>query len=505
MLPRIRRTLRARLIAASTGAIVAAVALFGVAAVALVWHELRGSLDIALRDRAEVVASLAVSAPSVLTKPGALESPVSGRQIVVEVLDSRGRILARSLTLGARLLPEDRLERGALTAGRAGFEDINSGGRPFRLYAAPIAQAGGPASGGVVLVASDTSDISHTLSRLGVLLTLSAIAAALLALIGAAVLTRRGLLPLRRLAQAAGEIERTADPSRRLPEAGGGDEIDELTGVLNRMLASLEQARAGERRFLADASHELRTPVTTLLGNVEYAARHGADADVLADLQRDAARLARLVDDLLALERAGADVPERTTIELDRLVREVVATHADDRVVLGSVEPVSVRGAPEALHRALSNLVENALVHGPAGGTVTVTLSAPAGQALLTVRDEGEGPGPAYAERVFERFWRGPGASGRPGSGLGLAIAAAIVEHHGGRIVIDGAAFTIELRALGAAAAGRPGDGSERPLDAGPGGGPERPPSAAPERPLDTRPPAPDRPSSAASEQAKGP
>ena len=100
ILPRIRRTLRARLIAASIGAIVAAVALFGVAAVALVWHELRGSLDTALRDRAEVVASLAVSAPSVLTKPGALESPVSGRQIVVEVLDSRGRILARSLPGG---------------------------------------------------------------------------------------------------------------------------------------------------------------------------------------------------------------------------------------------------------------------------------------------------------------------------------------------------------------------------------------------------------------------
>src|SRR5207237_5340823 len=112
--------------------------------------------------------------------------------IVVEVLDSRGRILARSLTLGARLLPEDRLEHSALTAGRAGFEDIHSGGRPFRLYAAPIAQAGGPASGGVVLVASDTSDIFQTLSRIGFLLTLSAIAAALLALLGAAVLTRRG-------------------------------------------------------------------------------------------------------------------------------------------------------------------------------------------------------------------------------------------------------------------------------------------------------------------------
>jgi signal transduction histidine kinase len=93
--------------------------------------------------------------------------------------------------------------------------------------------------------------------------------------------------------------------SRRPAEAGAPDEIGQLTGVLNRMLASLEAARAGERRLLADASHELRRPVTTLLGYVGLAARHGADAEVLEELQRDARRLARLVGDLLVLERAG--------------------------------------------------------------------------------------------------------------------------------------------------------------------------------------------------------
>src|SRR6202022_3624032 len=103
---------------------------------------------------------------------------------------------------------------------------------------------------------------------------------------------------------------------------GVADEIGQLTGVLNRMLASLERARESERRFLADASHELRTPVTTLLGNIEYTVRHGADDEVLADLQRDAARLARLVDDLLALERAGAAVPDKTTIDPARPGRE---------------------------------------------------------------------------------------------------------------------------------------------------------------------------------------
>ena len=146
-----------------------------------------------------------------------------------------------------------------------------------------------------------------------------------------------------------GEIERTADPSQRLPEAAPVDEVGELTGVLNRMLASLEEARAGERRFLADASHELRTPVTALLGNVEYAIRHGADAEVLADLRHDAGRLARLVDSLLALERAGADRRRRVTepVALAELAaRRSMTPRTPGRVVLGAVAPVHRRRRP---------------------------------------------------------------------------------------------------------------------------------------------------------------
>jgi two-component system sensor histidine kinase MprB len=438
-------TLRARLIAAAGGSIVVAVALFGLATVLLVRAELRSSLDRALRQRAQDVAQLAVSAPAVLTDPGSLEGPGSGRQLAVQVIDSRGRILARSLTLGAQLLPEDRLEMRARVSGRPGFEDITVAGRPYRVYAAPIAQTGGPASGGAVLVASDTSDISDTLSHLGVVLALSGAAAALLAVGAAALLTRRGLRPLRRLADAAGEIERTADPSRRLPESGVADEIGRLEGVLNRMLASLESSRAVERRFLADASHELRTPVTSLLGNVEFAARHGADEEVIADLQRDAARLARLVDDLLVLERSGAAQQDLQAVDLQRLVDDVVGAHTDGRVVAGSVEPVEVRGEADALARVLENLIENGLVHGPPAGRVTVSLRRRGDRALLTVSDEGPGPSPEQHERLFERFWRGSDAADRPGSGLGLSIVSAIVERHGGRVTVDGSAFTVEL------------------------------------------------------------
>jgi two-component system, OmpR family, sensor kinase len=442
-----RRSLRARLVLAAGGAIIAAVALFGVAAVLLVRNQLLSSLDTALRQRALDVSELAVSAPAVLTSPGALESPVSGRQIVVEVLDGRGRILVRSLTLGADLLPEDHVALQAIRAGQTGFASVRIGSSPYRMFAAPIAQAGGPAAGGAVLVASETSDINDTISHLGLLVTLSGIGAALIAVLAAAALTGRGLRPLRELASAGEEIERTADPSRRLPETGRGDEIGQLTGVLNRMLESLETSRDNERRFLADASHELRTPVTALLGNVEYLAHHGASPELIADLERDATRLARLVDDLLVLERAGAAGVEPQAVELDELVERAASGHGP-RVHAERVEPVSVSGDSDAIERAVANLIDNALVHGPPGGDVTVALRRDANRALITVSDEGPGPDRRDRDRLFERFWRGPDAAQRPGSGLGLPIVAAIVHRQHGEVRVDGSAFTIELPAL---------------------------------------------------------
>jgi two-component system OmpR family sensor kinase len=440
------QTLRARLAIAAAGTLFAAVAVFGVVTVLLVGQELRSSLDRALSERAAEVAQLAVSAPAVLTSPGALEVQASGRQVVVEVIDAHGRIFARSLTLGARLLPQDALARRALRSGATGFEDIELSSHRYRLYAAPIAQALGPVAGGAVLVASDTTDIRDTIGRLGVVVGVSGAAVALLAALGAAVLTRRGLRPLRRLAEAAGEIERTADPSRRLPEPAAADEIGTLTGVLNRMLSSLEQARAGERRFLADASHELRTPVTALLGNVEYAARYGADPEVLEELRADAARLARLVDALLVLERTGGSAPALEPLWLDRLVGDEVAAHdLPGRVLLGRIDRAQVLADRAELRRALANLIDNGLIHGPDGGTVTVTVTLEGDRVRVSVVDQGPGPDPDQRERLFERFWRGPNTSEQPGSGLGLSIVAAIAERHGGDVLVQGARFSIEL------------------------------------------------------------
>ena len=454
------RSLRARIALAAAASVLAAVALLAVITVLLVDHELRASLDSALRQRAQEVAELAISTPAVLTDPGALESPVSGRQISVQVVDRRGRLVARSLNLGARILPEDALERAARLHGRTGSEDIEFDGRPLRIYAAPIADASGPAAGGAVLVASDTSDIAHTTSRLGVLVALSGAAVALLAALVAAALTRRGLRPLRTLAAAAGQIEATADPTRRLPEAATLDEIGRLTGVLNRMLASLEEARASERRLLADASHELRTPVTALLGNVEYAARHGADPEVLDELRHDARRLARLVDSLLALERAAEGGAALERVRLDQLVRFVANDHDPGRVHIGTLDATTVDGDEDALRRALGNLIENGLLHGPPRGHVTVSLDVAGDRALVSVTDQGDGPDPELHGQLFERFWRGPDTAERPGSGLGLSIVAAIAAHHHGRVRVNGATFTLDLPV--ARSDGRRGSGGGR-------------------------------------------
>ncbi len=253
-------TLRARLALAVAGAVLVAVGLFAAATVLLVRHELRASLDGSLRDRARQVAELAVFTPAVLSSPGALESPASGRQLAVEVIDARGRILARSVTLGARLLPEDSLARAALRSGAAGFEDVHISGRQFRLYAAPIPDATGPASGGAVLVASDTTDIASTIAHLGLVISLIGAGVCVLAALAAAVLTRRGLVPLRPARARRGRDRadrRSLAPAARGP---GGERGDRRADRRAQPDAGGARAVAGRgatvpRRRLARAPH----------------------------------------------------------------------------------------------------------------------------------------------------------------------------------------------------------------------------------------------------------
>jgi two-component system OmpR family sensor kinase len=434
--------LRTRLVAAAAVSIVIAVVVLGAAVQVLLSRNLHESLDHTLRDRAAQVSQLAATAPALLTSPTVLDSSVEARRLDVEVVDSRGR------RLSGATLPLGPLVHRAIHGGRGGYGQATVGGQDTRLYAAPLAALGGPASGGAVVVASSTAEVDSTLRESRTLIIAAALAAALLVVPIAYALTGRALRPLQTLAAGADAIERSGDAAMRLPAGAPGgrtpDEIARLADTLNRMLAALERSRERERRFVADASHELRNPLAALRGNAEYLARHGADAEALADLREDAERLSRLVDELLQLAREDAGGLPEEPVRLGDLARAA----AGGRVEVHVDDPGLVRGDASALERALANLVENGLRHGPPDGPVSVTVSAAADEVRLSVADAGPGIPPEHVEAATTRFWRGEEARSHPGSGLGLALVRATAERHGGRLEIDGARFTIVLPAL---------------------------------------------------------
>jgi len=439
-----RLSLRLRSVAAAALAILLAVVVVGVGVDVLVSRHLHRSLDRTLRERAIEVAQLAASAPKVLTTPGALDAPLGSTQLSIEVIDRNDRILARSLALGGRVLPTQKLQRQAIDHGRAAYASVESAGDDLRVYGAPLAEVGGPAAGGAVIVAGSTHDLQETLASLRLFLAGAGLVATLLAGLAVAFLMRHALEPLGRLAEAAAGVERTGDPRRRLPQPPQSDEVGRLASTLNEMLASLERSRDAERRFLADASHELRTPLTALRGNVAYLARHGATPDLVTELQADAERLARLADDLLVLSREESAEAPTETVRLDELAK--VVAESNGQLEAGRLDAVAVRGDRAALERALANLIQNAELYGPDGGRITLAAEQADGVARLSVADEGSGPPSDDAEHAFDRFWRG--GHGQPGSGLGLAIVRATAERHGGRAYAVGSRFTIELPAL---------------------------------------------------------
>lgn len=261
--------------------------------------------------------------------------------------------------------------------------------------------------------------------------------------------TRRGLRPLEEMAATATAIA-GGDLSRRVAHADSKSEVGRLGTALNAMLAQIESAfrartasEARLRNFVADASHELRTPLTSIRGYAELLEKGALvdqkeQQDALERIEREAARMGSLVDDLLLLARLDEGRPlESRRLDLAALAADVVADAmvvAPERVQRFEAEgPVIVMGDEERLRQAIGNLVRNAHVHTPASAAIRVRVTGEDGLGKVEVEDEGPGLPPEIAERVFDRFFRGPAAPARQGSGLGLAIVAAIVEAHGGR------------------------------------------------------------------------
>jgi signal transduction histidine kinase len=273
-------------------------------------------------------------------------------------------------------------------------------------------------------------------------------------------LATRLLRPVDRITATAEEISAT-DLSRRIALGGPEDELKRLADAFDSMLERIDGAFAAQRQFVADASHELRNPIAIIQTNLEVAADElGPRASVV---RRATARMARLVDDLLALARSE-NTGYREPIPLAGLatdVAEELGTLAESRGVRIEVEGAGadVLGDPDALRRALANLVDNAVRVSPPSGCVTIRCGGDAAGAWLEVVDEGPGIPPEEQAHVFERFWRADESRSRAsgGSGLGLAIVRQIVENHGGAITVRsepgrGARFTIRLPAVPAPA-----------------------------------------------------
>ncbi|MFF8368558.1 ATP-binding protein [Streptomyces lydicus] len=264
--------------------------------------------------------------------------------------------------------------------------------------------------------------------------------------------TRRALRPVEGIRSEMAAITASTDLSRRVPEPAARDEIARLARTTNETLAALEASVERQRRFVADASHELRSPIASLRTQLEVGVAHPELLDVPGAVA-DTVRLQRLAADLLLLARLDAgERPAGGRVDLAALVREETAQRAGDRVPVrvGASEGLEVAGSRSQLGRVLGNLLDNAQRH--AATSVEVAVVRDGAWAVLRVEDDGPGVPEAERERIFERFVRLDDARARDdgGAGLGLALARDVAVRHGGSLAVRaGAVFELRLPVAG--------------------------------------------------------
>jgi two-component system, OmpR family, sensor kinase len=322
-----------------------------------------------------------------------------------------------------------------------------------------------------VQYAKPEAAVQRTVNRVRLFLAFGVLGGTLLAFLGGIWVARRAMRPIAGLTRAAREVARTRDPDITLPAPRANDEVADLAHTFEDMLRELSEAHdeseaalARQREFVADASHELRTPLTSILANLELLETElqGEQREMAGSALRSSRRMRRLVADLLLLARADAGrEATMAPVDLAAIAREAAAEagalSADHPISLDAPDRVTITGVADDLHRLAGNLVENALIHTPAGTPVTVSVRREGSDAMLEVADRGPGVPPEMRERVFERFARTGGDGTRRGSGLGLAIVRAVVDAHGGRVELlnaegGGARFVVTLPAAGSRA-----------------------------------------------------
>jgi signal transduction histidine kinase len=348
---------------------------------------------------------------------------------------------------------------GTPRIGRTDFEG-------YRVETRPLPVTGVYFGAVYVQYARKLSDVRATVARVRVFLGIGVLAGAALALLAGLATARRAMSPIAQLTEAARRIERTRDPSLRIPKAQARDEVRELADTLEGMLRSLDSARtdteaalARQREFVADASHELRTPLTAVLANLELLEEElaGDQRDTAAAALRSTQRMRRLVADLLLLARAdaGREAPHARVDLAEVLVdavSELEPVSGAHQLTVEAAPGAIVEGARDELHRLVLNLMDNALKHTTPGTAIRAGVERNGGEVVLAVEDEGPGVPADIAPRIFDRFVRG--AADRGGSsGLGLSIVRAVAETHGGTVALEsrasgsGARFVVRLPA----------------------------------------------------------
>ncbi|MEU4644977.1 ATP-binding protein [Micromonospora sp. NPDC023814] len=441
---------------------------------------LLGVLGWSLQRAVDTEAFRTADAVALLAAEDALPDPlpVAGGQVRVQVVDAQGRVRAASIDADrlVPMVPPDRIDAGARQRLTVSGERIDLAG-PVRVVAVPAGSAADPLT---VLVARSLADARHsghvvrTILLVSFPLLVAVLAAVAWRVVGAT------LRPVETLRRGAEEIT-GRNGGGRLPVPASQDEIHRLAVTLNGMLGRLESARDRQRAFVADAAHELRSPLANIRTELEVARRLADRTDwtaVSANLLADTERLGRLVDDLLLLARLDERPPARATgpVDLGALLASVAGRYPSPPVHLDApAAPLWTEGDPDELRRVLANLVDNAVRHargevvlaarpagpgdapapftsGPGGGGRSVdggsggARSAGAGGGaaayhLVTVTDDGPGIPAADRERVFGRFTRLDDARARDdgGAGLGLAIVRELVRRAGGRIELTDA------------------------------------------------------------------
>ncbi len=343
--------------------------------------------------------------------------------------------------------------------GDGAFGLLSSSNQRWRVYVLPLRAPS--AETGYIAALAPLGQLDHAIASFRTALLLLGLSGLALAMLGGWVLAAQALRPVDRMIQTARTIAAARDVSHRIPVPPTHDELRRLADTFNAMLASLEEANRTQQRFVADASHELRTPLTVIQGNLELIRCQPdmpatARDEALAEVEREANRLSRLVADLLALARADAGLQlQQHPVDLDALVLE--SFHSARRLARGQqlrldpFEPLQVCGNADRLRQLLLILLDNALKYTPDTGQVTLGLQRCADQAAIIVSDTGIGISDNDLPHVFERFYRADPARSRDpaGTGLGLPIAHWIVAQHGGSITLDsrpGCGTTIAIR-----------------------------------------------------------